>query len=390
MNPKTVGTTTENAEHTEGRGVVGEGRRSRVGALARARAASGSPSSNPTVTRRRFLGGTAVAAVGVAALGGSAARGRAAVPADENPWRYDLDRLRQVDPSAIGYERVGGFRVETRGVVRRLGWSGPRELVVAAGKSLLLYDTDGSKTAELPMDDVVRSVAVTSDGRWVVGMRDHVEIHNRRGERIARWPAFTGRPFVTGLALANDRVFVADSGNRVVYRCDESGKVQLRIGEKHAERRIPGLVLPSPFLDVELGGDGLLRVTNPGRHRIEVYTQDGDLEQSWGRAGVALDAFCGCCNPVAVSLLPDGRVVTAEKGLPRVKVYDASGRMETAVAGPDSFAPVGSDERGRGTPDSAVDGLDVAVAPDGRVAVLDLPGAAVHLFRRKGATPASA
>lgn len=385
MNPKTTGTTTENSEYTEGKGVVGEG----GGTLGVTRSASRSHTRTKTVTRRRFLGGTA-AAVGVAALSAPGARGAAAVPVDENPWRYDLDRLRQVDPAAIGYERVGGFRVETPGVVRRLVWSGSRELVVAAGKFLFLFDADGSKTAELPMGDVVRSVAVTSDGRWVVGMRDHVEIYNRRGERTARWAAFTGKPFVTGLALAKDRIFVADSGNRVVYRCDEEGKVQLRIGEKHADRRIPGLVLPSPFLDVELGGDGLLRVTNPGRHRIEVYTQDGDLEQSWGRAGVALDAFCGCCNPVAVSLLPDGRVVTAEKGLPRVKVYDASGRMETVVAGPDSFAPVGSDDRVRGTPDSAVDGLDVAVAPDGRVAVLDLPGAAVHLFRRKGATPASA
>lgn len=148
--------------------------------------------------------------------------------------------------------------------------------------------------------------------------------------------------------------------------------------------------MPSPFLDVELGGDGLVRITNPGRHQVEVYTPDGDLEASWGKPGVGLDGFCGCCNPVAVSLLSDGRVVTAEKGLPRVKVYSVAGVLETVVAGPDAFAPVGSDERSRNTPETVVDGLDVAVASDGRVAVLDLPGRTVQIFQPKGEAPASA
>jgi len=339
------------------------------------------------VTRRRFLGGTAAAAVSATAWGATRADG--APPADENPWRYDVDRLRLVDPARIGYQRVGGFKVEPAGV-RRLVWASPRELWVAAGRTLVAYDVGGTKTAEVAIGDVVRCLAAGADGRLVVGLRDRVEIFDRKGERLARWAGLGGRPFVTGLALAKDMIFVADSGNRVVYRCDAKGRIQLRIGEKNVDRNIPGLVLPSPFLDVEVGRDGLLRVTNPGRHRVEVYTVEGELELAWGRAGVALDAFCGCCNPIAVSLFEDGRVVTAEKGLPRVKVYGASGDLETVVAGPDQFAPVGSDERSRGQPDSAIEGLDVAVAPDGRVAVLDLVGSTVQMFQRKGDAPVAA
>ena len=31
--------------------------------------------------------------------------------------------------------------------------------------------------------------------------------------------------------------------------------------------------------------------------------------------------FFGCCNPAQLAVLPDGRFVTAEKGIPRVKIY---------------------------------------------------------------------
>jgi hypothetical protein len=56
--------------------------------------------------------------------------------------------------------------------------------------------------------------------------------------------------------------------------------------------------VPSACLDVEIAPDGLLRVNNPGRHRVETYTFDGDLELFWGRPSAAIDGFCGCCNPV--------------------------------------------------------------------------------------------
>lgn len=339
-----------------------------------------------SISRRRFLGrgalGTA-AAVGWA--GPAVSRAKAAVTAEENPWRYDAERLRRVDPALIHYERVGGFPVGNS-APRRVVAGPDGEWIVAAGRSVLAFSGEGRLRVELRQEDLVRCVRVSADRTWYVGFRDHVEVLDRDGERVARWPAVSGKPFLTGIAVEEQDVYVADSGNRVVYRCDRRGAIQVRLGEKNEARRVPGLVLPSPFLDVEVGGDGLVRITNPGRHRIETYTRDGDLELGWGRPGVALDAFCGCCNPVALALLPDGRCVTAEKGLPRVKVHGADGRLESVVAGPDAFAAVGSEEREVRVQDTVQDGLDVAVDAEGRVAVLDLVGATVHVFRRKRPT----
>ena len=88
-----------------------------------------------------------------------------------------------------------------------------------------------------------------------------------------------------------------------------------RIGEKDAERGITGFGVPSPFLGIVLGSDGLLYVNNLGHHRVEACTFDGDLGRTWGKPSLAIDGFCGCCNPIGVAVLPDGRFVTCEKGL---------------------------------------------------------------------------
>ena len=100
---------------------------------------------------------------------------------------------------------------------------------------------------------------------------------------------------------------------------------------------------------------------------------------------MAIDAFCGCCNPIGLAVLPDGRCVTAEKGLPRVKVFAADGRLESVVAPPASFAPVASEEREGDLGETTSDGLDVALDGEGRVWVLDLVGGTVQGFRPKPA-----
>jgi hypothetical protein len=335
------------------------------------------------VSRRAFLG---QGAWGVAALGAGArsAAGAAAVDPKENPWRYDVESLRRVDPALVHYERFVQFPVGSPNP-RRLAVGADGRIHVAAGRSVLVFDSEGKPSATIAVRDLVRCVRAGPEGRVWVGLRDRVEVYDAEGKRSARWPAVGGKAFLTGIALSADasEVFVADSGNRVVYRCDAAGRIELRIGERNGARNVPGLVLPSPFLDVEMGADGLLRINNPGRHQVEVYTRDGELEQRWGRAGVAIDAFCGCCNPINLAVLPDGRCLTAEKGLPRVKLFAADGRLESVVAPPDSFAPVTSEDRETGVEDTFGDGLDVAVDPEGRVWVLDLVGATVQGFRRK-------
>ena len=142
------------------------------------------------------------------------------------------------------------------------------------------------------------------------------------------------------------------------------------------------MICPSPYLDVAVAPDGLLRVANPGMHRVEAYTFDGHHELTWGKAGSAIGEFCGCCGPSHIAVLPDGRVVTAEKGIPRVKVYTAAGQFECVVAGPEILAPnltaviQTCDEHQRQPVDLAIDSRS-------RIVVLDPAARCLRIFEHK-------
>ncbi len=104
---------------------------------------------------------------------------------------------------------------------------------------------------------------------------------------------------------------------------------------------------------------------------MELYSPDGRLKRSWGKTAFAIDGFSGCCNPTHFALLPDGRFVTSEKGIPRVKIYAADGKFECVVAGREAFEP-------------DVVGLGVAADAHGRILVLDPPARSVRVFVSKG------
>ena len=137
-----------------------------------------------------------------------------------------------------------------------------------------------------------------ADGTVYAGARDHVEVFDAKGKRLATWESPGKRTWFTGLAVGENDVFAADAGNRVVLRYDKSGKLAGRIGEKNKERNIPGLIMPSPYLDVKLARDGLLRLNNTGRHRVEAYTAER-------RPGVFVGQTFRCHRRLLRLLQPD-------------------------------------------------------------------------------------
>jgi hypothetical protein len=342
---------------------------------------------NQIITRRHFLketaGGAGILAVGsgsfAASIGLARGAGAGQVP---NPFAYDVERLRKTDPKLIHYEQVGlftGRNPDPRRIV-----IGPEDRVyIAAANSVSVLDREGTRVRDIDLGTAARCVGVAGDGTIYAGVRDHVEVFDPKGKRLANWDSPGKRTWFTGLAVGENDVFAADSGNRVVLRYDRSGKLIGRIGEKNKERNIPGIIMPSPYLDVKLGRDGLLRLNNTGRHRVEAYTPNGDLEFSWGKPSGAIEGFCGCCNPVGLALLPDGRYVTCEKGLPRVKVYSPEGVFESVVAGAESFVENAKATFVKGTEDCRLGGLDAAVDSQQRIYILDLVANDVRVMKRK-------
>jgi len=301
-------------------------------------------------------------------------------------YEYDLKDYKQIDPALIHYQQTAEIPVgmkEPRAVA-----TGPEDRIYVAGDlAVVVFSPEGVKTAEIALDAQPRCLAVGGaehrfPGRIYAGMKDHVEVYDPDGTRLASWDSLGQQAVLTSIALAETDVFLADAGGRIVWRCDTSGKTIGRIGQRDEDRNIRGFTIPSPYFDVAVAPDGLLRAVNPGARRIEAYTFDGHLELHWGKALMGIEGFCGCCNPANMALLGDGRVVTAEKGIPRVKVYGATGDFECVVAGPKTLAPTPTaTEETRSKHRLKV--VDVATDGRGRILVLDPEAGLVRIFQHK-------
>ncbi|MBA7612846.1 hypothetical protein ES703_20087 [subsurface metagenome] len=296
---------------------------------------------------------------------------------------YDIKELAKIDPNLILYEEAAeaistGFTDSRAITVDSQG-----SIYTAGDKAIRVFAEGGNLAGEFKLADVPRCLAVSRDGKIYVGMKDHVEVYDGRGKRLATWESLGDDAVLTSIAVSKNDVFVADAGNRIVLRYDTTGKLINRIGKKDEDRNVPGFVIPSPYFDLAVGRDGLLRVVDPGRHRIEAYTFDGDLEFWWGKfSNVELKGFTGCCNPVNFAILGDESFVTCEKGLTRVKIYDADGAFVGAVAGPEQLVEGGTSRICYFPADCQAGAFDVAVDATGRILVLDTIKNVVRIFSK--------
>lgn len=359
------------------------------------------PSSNQPIDRREFLrGGLRYGLlVGLAAVAGRAISNGGRLGAQDCTNRGICSGCPTFDgcglPQALSAKQAGpgGNNSDAYEEIRRIPGSntparhleiGPDDrLYLALGNSVIVLTQEGIREREIVLGAAVRCIAVAKDGTIFAGLRDRIETFDATGKRTSIMEIPGKRTWLTGLAVGENDLFAADAGNRVVLRFDRAGKLVGRIGEKNDERNIPGFVIPSPYFSVRIHPDGLLRVNNPGRHRVEAYTVDGDFEGAWGKASTSLDGFCGCCNPIRLALLPDGRMVTCEKGLPRVKIYSAAGAYESVVAGAAAFPENAKVGAGECDADASLAGLAAAVDSRGRIAILDHVTGEIRILQPK-------
>jgi len=297
-------------------------------------------------------------------------------------FTYDLKGLYKIDPTLIKYKEANRIKTGFQNV-SAIATDSKDHIYVAGDRSIRIFGDNGNILSEIKLADSPRCLTVSGNETIYVGMKDHIEVYDLRGIRKARWESPGQKAVLTSVAVSGDNVFVADAGDRIVLRYDISGRLVNRIGKKDKARDIPGFVIPSPYFDIAVAPDGLLRVANPGLHRIEAYTFNGDLEFSWGEASAGIKGFSGCCNPVNFAILPNGKFVTCEKGIPRIKIYGENGILESVVAGAELFVRnveiCVPDEHS----DCQSGGIDVAVDSKGRILVLDPLGKSVRVFIRK-------
>jgi len=284
-----------------------------------------------------------------------------------NPFEYNVDNFKTVDSTLIHFKETKNYRIsfETPAAITISG----DKIFLAGDSKIQVIGLDGSLIQEITLSGQPQAVEVFGENIFVA-ISNAVNIYNGTGMLLKTWPTLTDSAMVTAIAASETSVFVADAGNRKVHRYNHAGQLLASFDGKADEGVLHGFIIPSGFFDLDINPDGDLWVVNPGMHALENYTEEGNLREHWNNTNMMTEGFSGCCNPAHYTFLPDGRFVTSEKGLVRVKTYKQSGEFEGVVAAPVKFAEEGK------APDVATDSV-------GNVYALDFDKKMIRVFEPK-------
>lgn len=289
-----------------------------------------------------------------------------------NPWKYDLETMKKADTMEPAYTMVKTIPSGLQGLVAIATGPGDKIFTTGAGGAEI-YDSACRLLLRFDFEDTAYALTVDSTGNLWMSMGDHVEVWNKTGKKLQTLKSAGRGSLITSLALTGSSLLIADAGLKVVYHYDHMGNMINRIGEKDPVRKVPGFVIPGPWFDLAVSPDGSLWIANPGRHELEQYRFDGQRLLSWGKPGIGIPEFCGCCNPSHFTFLPDGSFVTSEKGIERIKVYNPRGKFSAVVALPGDF-------------DEGTRGLDLATDSRGRILVVDPVRKQIRIFVKRSTT----
>jgi len=233
-----------------------------------------------------------------------------------------------------GSSSANPFRLSLAGID---AGAGDRIFALGDGE-VRIYDAAGNVARRWKPSAKAGCLTAGLDGRVYVGANNLVDIYDADGSRVGGFAAGDAKTpaRITAIKTYGQEILVADADARVIRRYDMSGR---QLGLIGAENKTGGFILPNKSLDFDVDAKGVVRATDTGRHQVTAWAIGGSPLGKFGKFGMANpEDFVGCCNPVNLAVAPDGRVVTAEKMISRIKVYEPDGKL-LAVIGPENFDP---------------------------------------------------
>lgn len=284
----------------------------------------------------------------------------------ENPFDYNIDEYKQVDPSLIQYKETRNIRLnfsEPHGIAYEKG-----NLYVLGDQYLQVIKANGFLVFEQSLDDTPTCITLDST-RIFIAFTNYIASYKKNGELISKWEPLGEKSVITSLGIWKDELFVADAGRRRICRFTLDGQKVGEFDGKHKDEALYGFIIPSHYFDLAFNQYGDLWLVNTGLHALEHYTPEGKLREFWQQKEiVGIEAFGGCCNPAHFTFLPDGSFVTSEKGLVRIKIYKPSGEFKCVVAPPDKFTEEGQ-------------APEVTADEEGNIYALDFDKKMIRMFK---------
>lgn len=241
-----------------------------------------------------------------------------------------------------------------------------RELIVALGAQRYRVERPFGNLPDGP--GRVSDVAVDAAGQVHVLLRSDplvdaptpcVITHDARGNRVAAW----GEDLIVDshmiVPAPNDRLFVVDRDAHQIVICAPNGQRLGSIGERNRPL--------SPFnhpTDVAFCPAGTIYVSDGyAAARVHRFSAVGEPMYAWGAPGEGPGEFI---NPHAVWVLPDGRVVVADRENNRLQVFTSDGALLTIWTGFRKPLDIWGDAEGRLYVTDLVPSLSL-LSPDGKL-----------------------
>ncbi|HRX11905.1 MAG TPA: 6-bladed beta-propeller [Draconibacterium sp.] len=284
-----------------------------------------------------------------------------------NPFAYDVNDFKNVPEELIHYNESKNFKLGFEQATAITIDSD--KLFVTGDKKLQIIDLSGKLLSEINLQDKSKTVEVYND-KIYLSVNNQIFVYDQNGSQLNEWGSPGENSLITAISVYENNVFVADAGRRKVIRYSLQGEKLAEFDGKADEGVVHGFIIPSPYFDLDINSDGDLWVVNPGLHALENYTEDGNLREHWNNTTMQTEGFSGCCNPAHFTFLPDGRFVTSEKGLVRIKTYKPSGEFEGVVAAPSKFKDEG-------------EAPDIATDSEGNIYALDYDRKMIRVFEPK-------
>ncbi len=254
------------------------------------------------------------------------------------PGAYDISALRKVPGEWITHRELPPIKLGIPSPVA-LAVDETGNILVSGNKTILKLSPSGKETGRFAINAPSVAMAVSPDSLVAVLCGNKCDLVAEKNGEIQMSIPLPENAIPTSVAIDDKSAYVADAGNGAVWRYSlKTGKLLNAIGRGDKDKEIPTLIIPSPHFDVAVASDGSIWLANTGRHMLESFSPDGVFRYSWKRPANGPKGFSGCCNPSNFTITPAGLFVTAEKNIPRVKIYDQAGKFLEFVAPPTAFA----------------------------------------------------
>lgn len=204
------------------------------------------------------------------------------------------------------------------------------QIYLGGDSFLSCYDNSISKIWDLRMPGKITALTVSGDTVYA-GSEELIFLVSAGGKMITEWGPYEAGSIITSISADRKNVAFADAGVKRIFILRKNGEVISMLGQADNQ-----FIIPSPYFDVALSGEGLIYAANTGYRRIETWTIEGFLKGQFGEPGTAPGAFCGCCNPAHFAVIPQG-FLTAEKGINRIKILSKDGEFVEFVSSKNSF-----------------------------------------------------